>query len=703
MTTPTNTSNPLIDATEPIRYDAIHAEHIAPAVSAVLANANHIIEGLQDGRAATWQSFIVPLDAATEAVGRVWSVVSHLSAVTDTPELRTAYNECLPRVTEFWTALGQNAAIFEKYREIEAAADFADMSSARRRVIENALRDFRLSGAELAPAEKTRFAAIEEELAQLSQAFSEHVLDATNVFVLDISDVKQLDGLPDDALAAARTRAEQAGVAGYRITLHMPSYLAVMQFATDRALRETIYAAYARRASEFGEADEDNGPLIERILALRAEAATLLGYANYASLSLVPKMAETPEDVLKFLENLRARAKPFGERDMAELRAFAAKELGLSQLAAWDIPFASERLREHRYAFSQQDVKQYFPESKVLAGLFRVVGRLFDVEVVARERNDRPPVWHDDVKFFDVLGSDGQIAAQFYLDLYARSGKRSGAWMASARSRTIKPDGHRETPIAYLTCNFSEPLRNPDGSTRREALFTHSEVNTLFHEFGHGLHHMLTRIDEPGVSGIRGVEWDAVELPSQFLENFCWEWDVLEHMTSHIETGRAIPRALFDKMLAAKNFQAGMQILRQLEFAIFDMLVHSRYRVGGEQSVMQLLEDVRRQVAVFEVPSYNRQPHQFSHIFAGGYAAGYYSYKWAEVLSADAYAQFEEDGILNCETGARFLDEILGVGGSRPALESFISFRGRKPDLDALLRHNGMTVAMTAGTTATAS
>ncbi|MGI9025689.1 MAG: M3 family metallopeptidase, partial [Burkholderiaceae bacterium] len=414
MTTTTNTSNPLLDAAEPVRYDAIRAEHMAPAVATVLADANATIDDLQRGASATWQSFVEPLDAATERVGRVWSAVSHLSAVTDTPELRAAYNECLPKVTEFWTALGQNAAIFEKYREIEAADDFARMTAARRRVIENALRDFRLSGAELAPAEKTRFAAIEEELAQLSQAFSEHVLDATNDFVLDISDVKQLAGLPDDALAAARSRADQAGVAGHRITLHMPSYLAVMQFATDRALRETIYAAYARRASEFGKPDQDNGPLIERILALRAEAATLLGYANYASLSLVPKMAETPDDVLKFLEDLRARGKPFGERDMAELRAFAAKELGLSRLAAWDIPFASERLREHRYSFSQQDVKQYFPETKVLAGLFRVVGRLFNVEVVQRAGKDRPPVWHDDVKSFDVLGCDGRIVAQFY-------------------------------------------------------------------------------------------------------------------------------------------------------------------------------------------------------------------------------------------------------------------------------------------------
>jgi len=383
---------------------------------------------------------------------------------------------------------------------------------------------------------------------------------------------------------------------------------------------------------------------------------------------------------------------------MAELATFAKEHLGIDALEAWDIPFASERLREHRYAFSQQEVKVYFRESKVLEGLFRVVARLFGVTARQRVGADAPPLWHPDVKFFDLIDRDGALVAQFYLDLYARQGKRSGAWMASARSRARRRDGHRETPIAFLTCNFSEPPRGDHdasdgaarGKTLREALFTHSEVNTLFHEFGHGLHHMLTRIDEAAVSGIRGVEWDAVELPSQFLENFCWEWDVIEHMTSHIDSGQPIPRALFDRMLAAKNFQAGMQTLRQLEFAIFDMKLHSHFDIDGARSVIDLLEEVRRDVAVFKVPGYNRQPHQFSHIFAGGYAAGYYSYKWAEVLSADAYAQFEEDGILNQRTGARFLDEVLGVGGSRPALESFVSFRGRKPDIEALLRHNGM-------------
>ena len=684
--------NPLLGSPlDLVAYDRVDSTHIVPAVEAALAEARAVIDSLKASSAEPdWTTFVEPLDAATERVNHVWSAVSHLSAVADSPELRAAYNASLPKVTEFWTQVSQDETLFARYRSIERSPAYARLSPARRRVVDNALRDFRLGGAELAPAPKKRYAAIEEELARLSQAFSEHVLDATEAYVLDVPDAAALDGLPDDAIAAARARAEQAGAAGYRVTLHMPSYLAVMQFANDRALRERIYEAYVTRASEFGEPDRDNGPLIGTILALRAEAAALMEYADYASLSMVSKMAETPDEVLQFLERLRSRAKPFGERDMVELATFARDRLGIERLAAWDIAYASERLREHEYSFSQQEVRNYFPETKVLDGLFRVVGQLFSVRAVQRTGPSAPSLWNPDVRFFDLLDAAGTVVAQFYLDLYARPGKRGGAWMASARSRGVDADGRRRTPIAYLTCNFSEPLRDGSGAITREALFTHSEVNTLFHEFGHGLHHMLTRVDESAVAGIRGVEWDAVELPSQFLENFCWEWDVVAHMTSHIETGEPIPRALFDRMLAAKNFQAGMQTLRQLEFAIFDMKLHSRFDVAGEQSVMALLDDVRHSVAVYDVPPYNRQPNQFSHIFAGGYAAGYYSYKWAEVLSADAYAQFEEDGVLNAGTGARFLEEILGVGGSRPAIESFVSFRGRQPDLEALLRHNGM-------------
>ena len=685
--------NPLLDEHEQIPFDAIEAAHLAPAIDAAIEAADIAIDRLAaDAVEPTWSSFVEPLGHATERVSSVWSIASHLSAVVDTPALRDAYNSRLQKVVDFWTRLGQNVALFEKYRALERSAGFASLTPVRRRVVANALRDFRLSGAELPGTQKARFAAIEEELAQLSQQFSEHLLDATNDFTFDVTDADELAGLPDDALAAARTRAEQAGVAGYRITLHMPSYLAVMQFATHRALRERIYAAYVKRASEFGVPAQDNGPLIVRILALRAEAAALMDYADYASLAMVSKMADNPADVLAFLEKLCVRARPFGERDIVELTTYARDQLGLASLEAWDIAYVSERLRESRYAFSQQEVKAYFRESKVLAGLFRVVGQLFSITVRERSGDDKPPVWHPDVRFFDLVGRDGALVAQFYLDLYARPGKRSGAWMASARNRGIGSDGSVETPIAYLTCNFSEPLRDA-GVVTREARFTHSEVNTLFHEFGHGLHHMLTRVDESAVAGIRGVEWDAVELPSQFLENFCWEWDVVEHMTAHVDSGEPIPRALYDRMLAAKNFQAGMQTLRQLEFAIYDMKLHAGFDVRGRQSTLDLLEEVRDQVAVFKVPAYNRQPNQFSHIFAGGYAAGYYSYKWAEVLSADAYAQFEEDGVLNAGTGARFLEEILSVGGSRPALESFVSFRGREPDLEALLRHNGMVEA----------
>ena len=691
--------NPLLDFSPPLRFDAIRAEHVSPAMTRVLDDAHAVIRSIEaDPSAATWDRFVEPLRAATERIGNVWSAVSHLNAVADTPAFRSAYNDSLPRITEFFTALSQNETLFRKYGELEGSDGFAALSSARRRVVENALRDFRLGGAELSTVDKQRFGVIEDELARLSQSFSEHVLDATNAWVFDLSDVEDLAGLPDDALAAARSRAAQAGLDGYRVTLHMPSYLAVMQYATNRSLRQRVYEANAKRASEFGPPATDNSPLILRILALRGEGARLLGYPDYATLSLVPKMAETPDEVLKFLEDLRVRAKPFGERDMAELRAFATEHLGIADLAAWDIAFVSERLREHRYAFSQQDVRRYFPESKVLEGLFRVVGRLFGVRIQERRGADKPPVWHADAKFFDVHDRAGRVVAQFYLDLYARTGKRSGAWMASARSRQY--DGRSTTtPIAYLTCNFSEPVRDAQGATIGEATFTHAEVNTLFHEFGHGLHHMLTRVDEPSVAGIRGVEWDAVELPSQFLENFCWEWDVLEHMTAHADSGEPLPRALYDKMVTAKHFEAGMGTLRQLEFAIFDMRLHHDFVASTYEDVLRLLDDVRRTVAVYDVPSYHRQPNQFSHIFAGGYAAGYYSYKWAEVLSSDAYAKFEEDGVLNEATGARFLDEILGVGGSRTALESFVSFRGRKPELDALLRHNGMVDAADLATT----
>ncbi|MFM7633136.1 MAG: M3 family metallopeptidase, partial [Betaproteobacteria bacterium] len=618
-----------------------------------------------------------------------WGVVGHLNAVVDTPALRTAYNENLPKVTEFWTELGQNLKLFEKYKALQASNEYTTLSSARKRIVDNAVRDFRLGGAELADAQKTRFAEIQEQLAALSTRFSENVLDATNAYELIIEDEARLAGLPEDVKQAAQASAEREGKTGWRFSLHFPSYFPVLQYADDRALRETLYRANATKASELGEnADWDNTQLIADILQLRDEEAKLLGYANFAELSLVPKMASAPSQVIQFLNDLAQRARPFAENDLAELRAFAKAELGLDQLEAWDITYASEKLREKRYAFSEQEVKRYFPEHRVVGGLFRLIQNRFGIDI----KSDNSPLWHPDVTFYRIE-KKGQLVGQFYLDLYARNGKRGGAWMDDARGRKNLA-GDLQTPIAYLTCNFTEPAV-VDG-VKKPAYFTHDEVITLFHEFGHGLHHMLTAVDELGVSGISGVEWDAVELPSQFMENFCWEWDVLQHMTEHAESGEPLPRSLYDKMIAAKNFQSGLQMLRQVEFSLFDMRLHFDYQPNGQQTVAELLAEVRHQVAVIIPPAFNRFQHSFSHIFAGGYAAGYYSYKWAEVLSADAYGAFEEaqgDPNRLAETGIAFHREILSVGGSRPALESFTAFRGRAPSIDALLRHNGMVQA----------
>jgi oligopeptidase A len=606
--------------------------------------------------------------------------VAHLHAVLDSPELRDAYNANLPKVTKYWTELGQNQQLFEKYKALGAAAEFSSLSTARRKIVQNALRDFRLGGAELPPARKARYAKIQEELAALSAKFSENVLDATNAFSI-VVDEQRIAGIPEDVLHAAKEAAQKDGKSGWKFTLHAPSYMPVMQYAADRALRETLYRESATRASEFGRREWDNTPLIGRIVGLRRELAELLGYASYAEVSLVPKMAESPQQVLAFLHDLARRARPFAENDVAELRAFASEKLRLSSVAAWDVGYVSEKLRLERYAFSDQEVKQYFPEDAVLAGLFRVAQTLYGIAI----RQSQAPVWHEDVRFFEVRDRSGALIGQFYMDLYARDTKRGGAWMDDAIARRRK-GAAVQTPVAYLTCNFSRPVAG------KPALFTHDEVLTLFHEFGHGLHHLLTRVDELGVSGISGVEWDAVELPSQFMENFAWEWDVLRHMTRHVDTRAPLPRALFDKMVAAKNFQSGLAMLRQIEFALFDMHLHYDFDPSAG-TALELLEKVREEIAVLKPPAYNRFPNNFSHIFAGGYAAGYYSYKWAEVLSADAYSFFEEKGVLDPGAGERFREEILAVGGSRPAAESFRAFRGREPTVDALLRHNGMSTA----------
>ena len=688
----TDVQNPLLDFSGLARFDAIKPEHVTPAIDELLAKSRAVVEQLETpAEHVTWDTFVTPLEQATELLGRAWGVVSHLNNVVDSPELRAAYNENQPKVTEFGAALAQNEALFDKYKALRASPEFDTLSPARKRIVENSLRDFRMGGAELPADKKERFAAIQEEHAAVSTRFSENVLDATNDYKLLVTDEADLAGVPDDVKAAARAAAEKDGKQGYQFSLHFPSYYPILQFADKRELRETVYRANATKASEQGEVfskkDEwDNTQNIVTLLKLRDEEAKLLGYKNFAEVSLVPKMAKSPEEVVNFLEDLAKRARPFAEKDLEELRQFAREELGIDELKAWDMPYASEKLQERRYAFSAQEVKQYFPEPKVVNGLFRLIQNLFAVEI----KPDDAPVWHKDVRFFRIE-RDGKLIGQFYLDLYARPGKSGGAWMDDARGR--RADQHAvQTPIAYLTCNFTEPAV-VDGKAQ-PALFTHDEVITLFHEFGHGLHHMLTAVDELGVSGIAGVEWDAVELPSQFMENFCWEWEVLEHMTAHAVTGEPLPRALYDKMLAAKNFQSGLQTLRQVEFSLLDMHLHYDYDASSGKTVQQLIDEVRAKFALVVPPAYNRFQNSFTHIFAGGYAAGYYSYKWAEVLSADAYAAFEEAKALGpsaiTETGKRYLQEILSVGGSRPALESFTAFRGREPSIDALLRHSGM-------------
>jgi oligopeptidase A len=677
--------NPLLDFSGLPRFADFKTEYVTPAVDQLLAECRAAVKRAEaPDTPPEWDAFVAPMENANERLGRAWGQVSHLHSVMDSPELREAYNANLPKITVYYAELGQNEALFAKYRALAASPAFAALSPARRKIVENELRDFRLGGAELPADKKARFMQVQEALAQLSAKFEENLLDATNAFAHYVEEAGELAGVPADVLEMMRAAAEADGKSGWKITLQMPSYLPVMQYADRRSLRETLYRAYVTRASEFGKAEWDNTPLITKILRLRREAAELLGFGSYAEVSLEAKMADTPADVLKFLDELAARARPSAERDFAEMKAFAAGELGLDTLEAWDNAYVSEKLRVARYSFSDQEVKQYFPEPRVLEGLFKLVETLYGLFI----REDHAPLWHPDVRFYALYDRAGRRIGQFYLDLYARASKRGGAWMDDVIGR--RRTGHDiQTPVAYLNCNFSAPVGG------RPALFTHDEVITLFHETGHGLHHLLTQVEELGVSGINGVEWDAVELPSQFMENFCWEWDVLKHMTAHVDTGAALPRELFDRMLAAKNFQAGLQMLRQIEFASFDMHLHDDFDPNGDRTAQDLIADIRRQLAVVVPPAYNRFPNSFSHIFAGGYAAGYYSYKWAEVLSADAYAMFEDEaegygGVLNPEVGHRFWSEILAQGGARPALESFRAFRGREPTIDALLRHNGM-------------
>ena len=677
-------SNPLLDFSDLPLFDCIRPDNVSPAMDVLLSQANMALEAVTSPTfPASWNAISGTLDVATEKLGRAWGVVSHLNSVADTPDMRAAYNACLPKVTDFWTRLGADERLYAKYKAIDADG----LNTEQRQACKNAIRNFVLSGAELTGAAKERFAKIQERQAELSQKFSENALDSTDAFAYYAQE-NELSGLPADVVQTAREQATMEGKEGYKLTLKMPSYLPVMQFADSSTLRAILYRAYSTRASDQAPTEFrkfDNSSVINEILALRREEAQLLGYQNFGEVSVVAKMAKSPEEVVNFLRDLAHRARPYAEKDVADLRAFAADHMALADLQPWDYAYVGEKLKEARYSFSELEVKQYFTAPKVLAGLFKIIETLFEVTI----RKDAAPVWNPGVEFFRIERDD-QLVGQFYLDQPARTGKRGGAWMDDVRARWLRPDtGKLQTPVAHLVCNFA------GGVAGKPALLSHDDVTTLFHEFGHGLHHLLTQINEHDVSGISGVEWDAVELPSQFMENFCWEWDVLKHMTAHVDTGEPLPRALFDKMLAGKNFQNGMQTLRQIEFSLFDMLLHTSYNPSGD--IMVLLNEVRNEIAVIKTPVYSRTAHTFSHIFSGGYAAGYYSYKWAEVLSADAYAAFEEeaytaksDSTVSVETGRRYRHAILEAGGSRPAMESFMAFRGREPSIDALMRHQGM-------------
>ena len=672
-------TNPLLSITDLVDFAAVRPEHVLPGMKSLIAEAQDALKKATDPTTpATWQDVIEPLEEKTLALSRAWGVVAHLMSVVDTPELRQAYNDTLPIVTQFWIDLSQSR-LSEKYLAIKNSADFPKLSSTRQRIINEELIDFKLAGAFLPEKEKAQLKATKEQLAQTSQKFSENLLDATNAYGLLVEDKEALVGIPADDIESFRETAQSENREGYKITLQVPHYLAVLQYAQNRKLRETLYHAYVTRASELDfDGKFNNNDVMTKILKLRQEESHLLGYKNYAEVSLATKMAQSPQQVIDFLMDLARRSLHQAEEDIQEVKTFAKEKLGIADPQSWDLPYASEKLREERYAFSDQELKQYFTLPAVFKGLFGLVHQLFGIRI----EEDQASVWHPDVKFFRIVNAQGEKIAQFYMDLYARPSKRGGAWMDNDRTRH-RLNGQLQTPIAYLVCNFAKPVGD------KPALLTHDDVLTLFHEFGHGLHHMLTRIEDSAASGINGVEWDAVECPSQFMENFAWDWTVLQNLTAHVETGRPLPRELYDKMIAAKNFQSAMAMVRQLEFGLFDMLLHTDFDPQTD-SIQALLEKVREHVAVMKQPDYNRFPNSFSHIFAGGYAAGYYSYKWAEVMSADAFSLFEETGVLNPETGKKWLDEVLSVGSSRPALESFVAFRGREPKIDALLRHSGI-------------
>jgi oligopeptidase A len=672
-------TNPILFRDSLPLFDQIKPSHISPAIEGILKEANSLIHSLKVmGGSISWENFVEPIEMVSEKISRAWGQIEHLNAVVNSDDLRKAYNDNLIKLTEFYTNLSQDEALYKKYQSLKDGEIFESLTPSQKRIIDNVLREFKLGGAELNELEKARFKVIQEKLAKLSTQFEENILDATNEFSIFVGDADDLQGIPEENIKKAQSEAIEDKKEGYKFTLHFPSYLPVMQYAEDRNLREKLYRGYATRASELASPKFDNTKLIDEILALRYESAKLLGFNHFTEMSLVTKMAKSNEEVVSFLMDLANKAKPFALKDMEELSAFS-KTLGIEKLEAWDIAYVSEKLRQAKYSFSENEVKQYFPEHRVLKGLFKVVETIFKLKIIKTDT----PTWHKDVSFYSIKNDGDELVGQFYFDLYARNHKRGGAWMDEAISR-YKNSFESSHPVAFLTCNFSSPSEN------KPALFSHDDVITLFHEFGHGLHHMLTKVDEYSISGIKGVEWDAVELPSQFMENFCWEWDVVKHMTEHVDNKSPLPEALFKKMIEAKNFQSGMQTLRQIEFSLFDIRLHTQYSDQNKINSLKLLETIRDEIAVVRPPAWNRFPNSFSHIFAGGYAAGYYSYKWAEVLASDAFSLFEEEGILSSNAGQKFQEEVLSKGGSRPAMESFVAFRGRAPSVDALLRHSGM-------------
>lgn len=675
--------NPLLQTNGLPQFTAIQAEHVEPALEQVLQeNREWLVRRLALPVQPTWDNLIYPLDEAGDRLERVWSPVSHLNAVANTESLRTAYNACLPKLSDYHTEMGQNQALYEAVKAV--AGHQQDLEPNQQHALERSLLSFRLSGVALAEDKKQRYREISQQLSSLSSKFSDNILDATNAWFKQIKDPELLKGIPESGLEMAEQAAQQRQLEGWVFTLDFPSYYSVLAYADSRELRAELYRAYTTRASDLGtNAAWDNTQTMRNILSLRQEEAELLGFANYAEVSLAMKMADTTQEVVDFLEGLAKRSKPFAAREFAEVKTFAQTQLGLTDVQAWDVTYVSEKMKEAHFDFTDEDLKPYFPVNKVIQGLFSLVERLYGIRI---QQSTEVDVWHPDVTFYQVYEADGSLRAEFYLDLYARQHKRGGAWMSDYCGRFKRKDG-LQIPVAFMTCNGTPPVGD------KPALFTHDEVVTLFHEFGHGLHHMLTKVDYPDIAGINGVEWDAVELPSQFMENWCWEPEVLNMIAGHWQTGEPLPEDLFNKMQAARHFQTAMMMVRQLEFALFDMRLHMNPKAAEPGRLEQIQTEVRDQVAVIQPPVFNRMAHSFSHIFAGGYAAGYYSYKWAEVLSADAYARFEEAGLFSAEVGQAFLEEILQVGGSRPAMESFVAFRGRKPQIDALLRHSGLVQA----------